>query len=55
MNWQALNREIHVGYRVLVAVSLLVDSMTIGSVSAQGTTKVTPQKQVKKPKILPNH
>ena len=24
---------------VLVAVSLLVDSMTIGSVSAQGTTK----------------
>ena len=40
---------------VLVAVSLLVDSMTIGSVSAQGTTKVTPQKQVKKPKILPNH
>jgi hypothetical protein len=41
MNWQALYRKsmlvIYVG--VLVAVSLLVNSMTIGSVSAQGTTK----------------
>ena len=37
----SIEQEIHVGYlRVcLVAVSLLVDSMTIGSVSAQGTTK----------------
>ncbi len=41
MNWQALNRKsmLVIYVCVLVAVSLLVDSMTIGSVSAQGTTK----------------
>jgi hypothetical protein len=41
MNWQALNRKSMLVIYVcdLVAVSLLVNSMTIGSVSAQGTTK----------------
>lgn len=41
MNWQALNRKsmLVIYVCVLVAVSLLVDSMTIGSVSAQGTAK----------------
>ena len=41
MNWQALNRKsmLVIYVCVLVAVSLLVNSMTIGSLSAQNTTK----------------